>query len=86
MFYPKSALRNNFNQLWNQLGKETIEYFTLGYISVKDSMTGDNETRESFSNTCSDETESQKSWRWEGSSGHEFGIRMIELVIFIFHI
>ena len=34
---------------------------------------GDSETRDSFSDSCSDESESEKLWRWDGSSSEEGG-------------
>ncbi|KAF5176492.1 Plant/protein [Thalictrum thalictroides] len=69
--------------------QETVVQYYVPYLSAiqvftsnifagnfrEDSVTGDSETRDSFSDTCSDETESEKSWRWEGgSSGHDSNV------------
>ncbi|KAF5180399.1 hypothetical protein FRX31_030014, partial [Thalictrum thalictroides] len=53
---------------------------TQGSFQREDCVTGDNETRDSFSDTCSDETESQNSWRWEGGSYESTPYRRVPLM------
>lgn len=65
--------------------QETVVQYYVPYLSAiqiftsnncitsfrEDSIMGDSEMRDSFSDSCSDETESEKSWRWEAGSSHE---------------
>uniref|UniRef100_A0A9I9D5H1 DUF789 domain-containing protein n=1 Tax=Cucumis melo TaxID=3656 RepID=A0A9I9D5H1_CUCME len=64
---------------------ETLVQYYVPYLSAIQIFTsnstvsgfrdecGDSETRDSFSDSCSDESESEKLWRWDGSSSEEGG-------------
>jgi hypothetical protein len=39
----------------------------------EENESGDYETRDSFSDSCSDESESEKLWRWDGCSSEDGG-------------
>ncbi|KAF6163172.1 hypothetical protein GIB67_025036 [Kingdonia uniflora] len=66
-------------------GKETVVQYYVPYLSAiqiftshsslsstrVESEAGDSDTRDSFSDSFSDESESDKTWRWEGGSSQE---------------
>lgn len=39
----------------------------------EENESGDYETRDSFSDSCSDESENEKQWRWDGCSSEDGG-------------
>ncbi|KAF8413932.1 hypothetical protein HHK36_001928 [Tetracentron sinense] len=45
----------------------------------EETETGDCETRDSFSDSCSDESEIEKSWRWDGCSSEDGGFEQESL-------
>ncbi|KAF8370183.1 hypothetical protein HHK36_031815 [Tetracentron sinense] len=65
--------------------KETVVQYYVPYLSAiqiftsnaslssfhEESETGDCETRDSFSDSCSDDCESEKLWRWDGCSSED---------------
>ncbi|XP_042512971.1 uncharacterized protein LOC122087910 [Macadamia integrifolia] len=67
--------------------EETVVQYYVPYLSAiqiftsnatltrfrEESEAGDCETRCSFSDSCSDESESEKMWRWDGNSSEECG-------------
>ncbi|KAL5730161.1 hypothetical protein ACHQM5_003019 [Ranunculus cassubicifolius] len=48
--------------------------------SIRDES-GECETRDSLSDSCSDETESEKSWRWEAGSSNDSGLEQDRLCV-----
>ncbi|XP_031743931.1 uncharacterized protein LOC101222318 isoform X2 [Cucumis sativus] len=58
---------------------ETLVQYYVPYLSAiqiftsNSTVNGFSETRDSFSDSCSDESESEKLWRWDGSSSEEGG-------------
>ncbi|KAF5745979.1 hypothetical protein HS088_TW06G00144 [Tripterygium wilfordii] len=42
--------------------------------SREETESGDGETRDSYSDSCSDESESEKMWRWDGCSSEDGGL------------
>ncbi|XP_057954320.1 uncharacterized protein LOC131148557 [Malania oleifera] len=67
---------------------ETLVQYYVPYLSAiqiftsnpsvnsfrEETESGDGETRDSFSDSCSDECESEKMWRWDGCSSEEGGL------------
>lgn len=47
-------------------------YIYIFYLR-EEAESGDCETRDSFSDSCSDDSESEKLWRWDGCSSEEGG-------------
>lgn len=45
----------------------------------EETESGDGETRDSFSDSCSEESESDKLWRWDGCSSEEGGLEQDNL-------
>ncbi|XLR19524.1 hypothetical protein S83_047436, partial [Arachis hypogaea] len=62
----------------------TEKYFYLGLFDSEleaareEFETGECETRDSYSDTLSDESECEKFWRWDGSSSKEGGMNNVE--------
>ena len=49
------------------------------FVSREEIESGDGETRDSFSDSCSDESESDKLSRWDGCSSEEGGVEQDNL-------
>ncbi|XP_050207109.1 uncharacterized protein LOC126656562 [Mercurialis annua] len=76
----------------NNNGETLVQYY-VPYLSAiqiftsnsslnsfrEETESGDGETRDSFSDSCSDESESDKLWRWDGCSSEEGGFEQDNL-------